>query len=146
MCALFCIRSKNSELFEFWCRFRCSWQNQFQTEENHSIKEKNDQIDEKNNQDCFCDSRDFSFRFEEFCCWILELDNVWCFETFRFLFRWFQQTTNSFDFRRFFSFSFHRNETSTLIAFLSFELIRINRNLAKFKKKCIRKFLLSRKK
>ena len=32
-------------------------------------------------------------------------------------------------------FSFHRNNTSTLIAFLSFELIRINKNLAKFKKK-----------
>ena len=32
-------------------------------------------------------------------------------------------------------FFFHRNDTSTLIAFLFFELIRINRNLAKFKKK-----------
>ena len=35
----------------------------------------------------------------------------------------------------FFFFSFHRDETSTLIAFLFFELIRINRDLAKFKKK-----------
>ena len=34
-----------------------------------------------------------------------------------------------------FSFFFHKDETSTLIAFLFFELIRINRNLAKFKKK-----------
>ena len=33
------------------------------------------------------------------------------------------------------SFSFHRDETSTLIASLSFELIRINKNFAKFKKK-----------
>ena len=33
------------------------------------------------------------------------------------------------------SFFFHRNETSTLIAFLFLELIRINRNFAKFKKK-----------
>ena len=35
----------------------------------------------------------------------------------------------------FFFFSFHRNETSFQIAFLFFELIRINRNLAQFKKK-----------
>ena len=34
-----------------------------------------------------------------------------------------------------FSFFFHRNETSFQIAFLSLELIRINRNLAQFKKK-----------
>ena len=33
------------------------------------------------------------------------------------------------------SFSFHRDETSTLIASLFLELIRINRDLAKFKKK-----------
>ena len=34
-----------------------------------------------------------------------------------------------------FSFSFHRNETSSQIASLFLELIRINRNLAQFKKK-----------
>ena len=32
-------------------------------------------------------------------------------------------------------FSFHKNDSSTLIAFLSFELIRINKKLAQFKKK-----------
>ena len=45
-----------------------------------------------------------------------------------------------------FSFSFHQNDSSFLIAFLFFELIRINRKLAQFKKKCFRKFLSSRKK
>ena len=35
----------------------------------------------------------------------------------------------------FFLFSFHRNETSSQIASLFLELIRINRNLAQFKKK-----------
>ena len=38
-----------------------------------------------------------------------------------------------------FSFSFHRDETSSQIAFLSFELIRINRNFAQFKKKMFSK-------
>ena len=37
------------------------------------------------------------------------------------------------------SFSFHKNETSFQIAFLFFELIRINRNLAQFKKKMFSK-------
>ena len=46
----------------------------------------------------------------------------------------------------FFSFSFHKNETSTLIAFLFFELIRINRNLAKFKKKMYSKVFAFAKK
>ena len=46
-----------------------------------------------------------------------------------------------------FSFlSFHKDDSTSLIAFLFFELIRINRDFAHFKKKCIRMFLLSRKK
>ena len=128
MCVLFCVRSKNDKLFELWNRFCCD-------EENYSIKKENDQIDEKNNQNCFFDSRNFSFREFRCCDWILEFCDIWCFEAFRLFFRWFQQTTNSFDFRRFFSFSFHKDDSTFLIAFLFFELIRINRNLARFKKK-----------
>ena len=45
----------------------------------------------------------------------------------------------------FFFLFFHRDKSASLIAFLFFELIRINRKLAQFKKKCFRKFLLSRK-
>ena len=44
------------------------------------------------------------------------------------------------------SFSFHRDETSSQIAFLFLELIRINRNLAQFKKKMFSKIFSFAKK
>ena len=54
---------------------------------------------------------------------------------FDFFFVNFNKQQILFTFVVFFSFFFHRNETSSQIAFLFFELIRINRNFAKFKKK-----------
>ena len=77
----------------------------------------------------------FSFVSKNF---IAEFSNSIMFDAlkrFDFLFVDFNKRQILLTFVVFSSFFFYKDDTSTLIAFLFFELIRINRNLAKFKKK-----------
>ena len=104
-------------------------------------KKKNDQIDEKNNQNCFFDFRNFFFAFEnsvvatEFLNFVMSN----ALKRFDFFFVDFSKRQILSTFVVFSFFSFYKNDSSTLIAFLFFELIRINRNFAQFKKKMFSK-------
>ena len=128
MCALFCVRSKSDELFELWDRFRCD-------EKDHSIKKKTIKSMKKI-------IKTVSLIFETFFFASLvaatEFLNSVMFDAlkrFDFSFVDFSKRQILSTFVVFSFLSFHRNDSTSLIAFLFFELIRINRNFARFKEK-----------
>ena len=89
-----------------------------------------------------------SFVFESFVA-VIEFSNFVMFDAlkrFDFFFVDFEKRQIISFFVVFFSFFFHRNESSSLIAFLFFELIRINKEFAHFKEKMYSNFFVFEKK